>query len=481
MKFLRYCITALLLAGVGATGAAWAEEAVAPEAVPVVAESAAAIEAAPQAATNLAALVSEAAAAASTAQDSANWVWILIAAFLVMFMQPGFAMLEAGLTRSKNAGNIMMKNLMDFSLGSIAYFVLGFGIMFGADKMGLFGSDGFLLGAANTAGKEGMWQYAFWMFQVVFAATAATIVSGAMAERTKFVGYLIYSIFISLFIYPVVGHWIWGGGWLSMLKTPMVDFAGSTVVHSVGGWLALAGAIVLGPRLGKYGPKGESHAILGHNMPLAALGIFILWFAWFGFNAGSTTEASQNIGLIAVTTNLSAAAGAIGAMLTAWIRSGKPEPSMSLNGVLAGLVGITAGCANVSPGAAIAIGFLAGILVVFSVEFIDKVLHVDDPVGAISAHGVCGAWGTLAVGLFASKEFGGISGLFDGGGISLLISQFIGVVSVMTWCLGAGFVLFLAIKATTGLRVSHEEERRGLDITEHGVESYSGFQIFTTE
>jgi len=284
-----------------------------------------------------------------------------------------------------------------------------------------------------------------------------------------------------MFIYPVVGHWIWGGGWLSTLKTPMVDFAGSTVVHSVGGWLALCGALVLGPRLGKYGPNGESKAILGHNLPLAALGVFILWFAWFGFNAGSTTEASQSIGLISVTTNLAAAAGAIGAMLTVWIKEKKPDPSMSLNGVLAGLVAITAGCANVSPGAAIAIGFLAGILVVFSVEFIDQVLHVDDPVGAISVHGVCGAWGTLAVGLFASKEFGGIAGLFNGGGMALLKSQLLGVVTVFAWCMVLGTLLFLAIKYTIGLRVSKEDELRGLDITEHGVESYGGFQIFTTD
>ncbi len=479
MKLSRFIFSAVFLLGLGVTGAIWAEETTGSGVETAI--TAASETAEPATIQNLAQLVSQASEAAGTAQDSANWVWILLAAFLVMFMQPGFAMLEAGLTRSKNAGNIMMKNLMDFSIGSIAYFVLGFGIMFGADKLGLFGSDGFLLSGANTAGKEGMWQYAFWMFQVVFAATAATIVSGAMAERTKFIGYLVYSVCITMFIYPVVGHWIWGGGWLSTLKTPMVDFAGSTVVHSVGGWLALCGALVLGPRLGKYGPNGESKAILGHNLPLAALGVFILWFAWFGFNAGSTTEASQSIGLISVTTNLAAAAGAIGAMLTVWIKEKKPDPSMSLNGVLAGLVAITAGCANVSPGAAIAIGFLAGILVVFSVEFIDQVLHVDDPVGAISVHGVCGAWGTLAVGLFASKEFGGIAGLFNGGGMALLKSQLLGVVTVFAWCMVLGTLLFLAIKYTIGLRVSKEDELRGLDITEHGVESYGGFQIFTTD
>lgn len=486
MRLSKVLFSLMIACGLGLTASTiWAEDtAPATEAAMTApAESTAAVETAAvsEPAQNIAQLVTEAGQAASAAQDSANWVWILIAAILVMFMQPGFAMLEAGLTRSKNAGNIMMKNLMDFSVGSIAYFVLGFGIMFGADKLGLFGSDGFFLSAANTAGKDGMWQYAFWMFQVVFAATAATIVSGAMAERTKFVGYLIYSVFITLFIYPIVGHWIWGGGWLSSLSTPMVDFAGSTVVHSVGGWLALAGAIVIGPRLGKYGPNGESRAIMGHNLPLAALGVFILWFGWFGFNAGSTTEASQSIGLIAVTTNLAAAAGAIGAMITVWIKDKKPEPTMSLNGVLAGLVGITAGCANVSPVAAIMIGFIAGIIVVLSVEFLDKVLKIDDPVGAVSVHGVCGAWGTLAVGLFASKEFGGVSGLFDGGGMALLGSQFIGVISVFAWCMVAGLILFGLIKATSGLRVSAEEERRGLDITEHGVESYSGFQIFTTE
>ncbi len=430
---------------------------------------------------DLAPLVKENTAAAKNAQDSANWVWIVVAAVLVMFMQPGFAMVETGLTRAKNAGNIMMKNLMDFAVGSIAFWAIGFGIMFGADKLGLFGTSGFFLSTGNTAGSEGLWQYAYWMFQVVFAATAATIVSGAMAERTKFVGYLLYSLFISLFIYPVVGHWIWGGGWLSTLKIPMIDFAGSTVVHSVGGWLALTGAIVLGPRLGKYGPKGESKAILGHNMPLAALGVFILWFGWFGFNAGSTTQASLNIGLIAVTTNLAAAAGAIGAMVTVWIKNKKPDTSMTFNGVLAGLVGITAGCANVSPGGAIIIGLIAGVIVVLSVEFIDKVLRIDDPVGAISVHGVCGAWGTLAVGLFASKDFGGVSGLFYGGGAGQLGSQLIGILSVLAWCLATGFVLFGLIKVTIGLRVSAEEERRGLDITEHGMESYSGFQIFTTE
>ncbi|MCK5708184.1 MAG: ammonium transporter [Candidatus Aureabacteria bacterium] len=409
-----------------------------------------------------------------------NTVWILIAAFLVFFMQAGFALVEAGFTRAKNAANIMMKNLMDFSVGSLAYWAVGFGIMFGADKLGLFGSSGFFLSAGDPSTGEGLWQFAFWMFQVVFAATAATIVSGAMAERTKFIGYLLYSVFISALIYPVVGHWIWGGGWLS--EKGMIDFAGSTVVHSVGGWAALAGAIVLGPRLGKYNKDGSSNAIPGHNIPLAALGVFILWFGWFGFNPGSTTAGTDlSIAVIAVTTNLAAAAGAITAMITIWIQFGKPDTSMALNGALAGLVAITAPCANVSPTSAVIIGAIAGVLVVFSVEFIDKVLKVDDPVGAISVHGVCGAFGTLAAGLFAEEAYGGTNGLFFGGGIGVFFTQLIGVLSVFAWVFGSAFVLFMIVKKTVGLRVSDEEQLKGLDISEHGMESYAGFQIFTTE
>lgn len=413
-------------------------------------------------------------------QISIDTVWTLLAAFLVFFMQAGFAMVEAGFTRAKNACNIMMKNLMDFSVGSIAYWAIGFGVMFGADKLGLFGTDNFFLGTAGLSTADGIPKFAFWMFQVVFAATAATIVSGAMAERTKFTGYLIYSVFISAIIYPVVGHWIWGGGWLS--AKGMIDFAGSTVVHSVGGWAALAGAIMLGPRLGKYNKDKSSNAIPGHNIPIAALGIFILWFGWFGFNAGSTVAGTDlSIATIAVTTNLAAAAGAILAMFTAWARFGKPDTSMSLNGALAGLVAITAPCANVSPLSAIIIGSIGGILVVLSVEFIDKVLHIDDPVGAISVHGVCGVWGTLAAGLFAQSAYGGVDGLFFGGGISQFITQVIGVVSVFGWVFVTALILFGIIKATVKLRVSPEEELKGLDIGEHGMESYAGFQIFTTE
>ncbi len=417
-------------------------------------------------------------------------VWMLIAAFLVFFMQAGFAMVETGFTRAKNACNIIMKNLMDFSVGSIAFWAVGFGIMFGADKLGLFGSSGFFLSTGDPSTGEGLWQIAFWLFQVVFAATAATIVSGAMAERTKFSGYLIYSVVISALIYPVVGHWIWGGGWLS--KLGMVDFAGSTVVHSVGGWAGLMGAIVLGPRIGKYidnnGGKKISKAILGHNLPLAALGVFILWFGWFGFNAGSTTSGTNlSIATIAVTTNLAAAAAAITAMFTAWIRFKKPDASMSLNGALAGLVAITAPCAAVSPGSAIIIGLLAGVIVVLAVEFFDKVLHIDDPVGAVSVHGVCGLFGTLCVGLFAEARYaqaaglGSINGLFFGGGFRLLGVQALGAVSVFAWVGLTAFVMFTIIKKTVGLRVSRKEELRGLDIEEHGMEAYSGFQIFTTQ
>jgi len=288
----------------------------------------------------------------SSNEVAINTIWTLIAAFLVFFMQPGFAMVETGLTRAKNAANILMKNLMDFCIGSIAFWLIGFGIMFGIDKFGFFGFSGFFLSSANTLTSEGMWNFAFWMFQVVFAATAATIVSGALAERTKFVSYLVYSFFICAFIYPVVGHWIWGGGWLS--NRGIIDFAGSTVVHSVGGWTGLAGAIVLGPRLGKYNDDGSSNAIPGHNLPLAALGVFILWFGWFGFNPGSTTSGTNlSIAIIAVTTNLSAAAGAISAMIISWFRFSKPDTGMSLNGALAGLVAITAPCASVSPSSAI--------------------------------------------------------------------------------------------------------------------------------
>ena len=413
-------------------------------------------------------------AAKEELQLNINVVWTCVAAFLVFSMQAGFAMVEAGFTRAKNAVNILMKNLMDFSVGTIAFFLIGFGLMFGKTN-GLFGTTLFGLSGVEPGAD---WNWTFLIFQTVFAATAATIVSGAMAERTKFVGYLVYSFFITLFIYPVFGSWAWGGlldggGWLE--KLGFLDFAGSTVVHSIGGWLALAGAIVLGPRVGKYGPDRKPKAILGHNIPLAALGVFILWFGWFGFNPGSTTVGDGSIGYIAVTTNLSAAAGAIIAMSISWVIMKKPDASMALNGALAGLVSITAPCDGVTPMGAILIGVVGGSLVVFAVLFIDRVLKVDDPVGAVSVHGVCGVWGTLATGLFNMQ-----SGLFYGGGFKQLGVQALGAGAAFVWAFGLGLILFYVISKTIGLRVTPEEELKGLDISEHGMEAYSGFQVFTT-
>lgn len=407
-------------------------------------------------------------------QQSLDMIWLLLSAALVFFMQAGFAMVELGLTRAKNAGNIIMKNLMDFCAGSLMFWAIGWALMYGDSVNGLFGLSQFFIRGADSL------LYRDWMFQVVFAATAATIVSGAMAERTRFSGYLLYSIIISGIVYPISGHWIWGGGWLASLG--FHDFAGSTVVHSVGGWAALMGAIVLGPRIGKFvsiGGKVSSKAILGHNLPLASLGVFILWFGWYGFNAGSTLSGTDaTMAVVAVTTTLGAASGAIGAMVVSWIKFKKPDVSMSLNGALAGLVGITAPTAVVTPLGAILIGLVAGLLVVFSVEFIDKKLHIDDPVGAISVHGVCGVWGTLAVGLFGATD--DIRGLFYGGGFSQLGIQALGALAVGCWVLLTTGLLFYAINKTIGLRVEQREELAGLDLSEHSAESYSGFQIFTT-
>ncbi len=404
---------------------------------------------------------------ATEVQRHTDFVWTLIAAFLVFFMQAGFAMVEAGFTRAKNAVNIIMKNLMDMSMGAIAFWAIGFGLMFGVTKTGWFGTTGFFLSDFTRDGDP--WTLAFWMFQVVFCATAATIVSGAMAERTKFVAYLVYSVVLSAFIYPVFGSWAWGGlykgsGWLENLG--FIDFAGSTVVHSVGGWAALAGAIVIGPRVGKY-VEGKVRAIPGHNITLAALGVFILWFGWYGFNPGSTTAATEDIALIAVNTTLSAAAGAIGALITSWLMFRKPDASMTLNGVLAGLVSITAGCANVLPASAVLIGLIGGVIVVISVVFIDQVLKIDDPVGAVSVHGVCGAWGTLAAGLFNSS------------GVTLKIIgvQMLGIIACFLWVFPTAYVMFRIIKATVGLRVSREEEMEGLDVGEHGIEAYPDYQV----
>ncbi len=396
-------------------------------------------------------------------------MWLLVAGFMVMFMQPGFAMVEAGFTRSKNTANILMKNLMDFSIGSLLYWIIGFTLMYGDSIGGFIGtpdlffmSDGF---------GDNYSDYADIFFQTVFAATAATIVSGAMAERTEFKSYLIFSIVITVIIYPTSGHWTWGGGWLSELG--FHDFAGSSIVHSVGAWVGLAGASIIGPRIGKYSKDGKANAIPGHNLALGALGVFILWFGWFGFNPGSQlaaagTDNAVAIGHIAMTTNLAAAAGAVTAMIVAWVRYKRPTLSISLNGALAGLVAITAGCDAVNPVGAVFIGVIAGFVLPFAVEFFDKVLKIDDPVGAISVHGISGALGTLMVGLFSTSE-----GLFYGHGAKLLGIQAIGVLAFFAWAFGTGFILFTILKKAKILRVSRRIEEEGLDVYEHGESAYN--------
>jgi Amt family ammonium transporter len=400
---------------------------------------------------------------------SLNTVWVLLAAALVFFMQAGFALVEAGFTRSKNTTNILFKNLMDFVLGTLAFWALGFGIMFGS-KNGFWG--GLDLFTKNTY-RTDMPDMAFLIFQTVFAATASTIVSGAMAERTKFNAYLIYSAIISLIIYPISGHWAWGGGWLSQMAVPFHDFAGSSVVHMVGGSAALVGASVLGARIGKYDKNGKAKAIPGHSITLATLGVFVLWIGWFGFNPGSQLAAAGRvnanaISLIFVTTNIAAAGGALATMIYIWMQYKKPTLSMTLNGALAGLVAVTAGCDAVSPGGAFIIGILAGILVVFSVEFFDKIAKIDDPVGAISVHGVCGAFGTLMVGFFSTSQ-----GLLYGHGGALIKSQLIGVAAIAGWAVAASAVLFFALKYFNGLRVEKRIEEEGLDIYEHGESAYN--------
>jgi len=407
---------------------------------------------------------------AEDVQTNLDNVFVLLSAVLVIFMQAGFALLEAGLTRAKSVANIMLKNLMDFCAGAIAFFAIGYAIAFG-DGNDFFGTTGWFLG-------DGAFSYGTltvpvtFLFQVAFAATAATIVSGAMAERTKFKSYFFYSFVISALIYPVVVHWNWGGGWLAGLSTPFHDFAGSSMVHMTGGIAGLMGAAILGPRLGKYGKDGKPRAIPGHNIPYAVLGTFILLVGWYGFNPGSELAADDAIGGIAVTTTLAAAAGAITAMLTIWLKSGKPDVAMSANGMLAGLVGITAGTAAVSTVGAIIIGAMAGVLVVLAVLFFDRI-HIDDPVGAISVHGVCGAFGTICVGLFATSDSDfWQQGLFYGGGTDQLVSQVIGVVAIAAFVAIAAGLLFLVLRATIGLRVSEEEERAGLDVPEHGAPGY---------
>ncbi len=405
-------------------------------------------------------------------------LWVLLAAFLVFFMQAGFGMVEAGFIRAKNTCNILTKNFLDFCMASIGFFMFGYAIMFG-DGNAFMGLKGWALTGAKSGADVPL--YAFWLFQAAFCGAAATIVAGGMAERMKFQAYLIYSFIISALIYPIVGHWIWGGGWLAGLN--FADFAGSTVVHTVGGTAALIGTIMLKPRLGKYGPDGKPNVIAGHSIPLASLGVFILWFGWFGFNPGSSLSVGDGslIALVAINTNLAAAAGGISAMITVWKIFGKPDLSMAMNGALAGLVAITAPCAFVDPWAAITIGAIGGVIVILGVILVDK-LHIDDPVGAVPVHGMNGFWGTIAIGLFGKGSLGlAYNGLFYGGGVKQLGIQLLGVLSVIIFIVISMSIVFKFINVTIGLRVSREEELKGLDIGEHGMEAYGGFQIFTTE
>ena len=409
-----------------------------------------------------------------------NTLWVLLGAALVFFMQAGFSMCEAGFTRAKNTGNILMKNLMDFCIGTPCFWLFGFGVMFGTGTA-LFGWIDPMIGKDYSAIlPEGVPLWAYAVFQTVFCATSATIVSGAMAERTKFSAYCIYSAAISLFIYPISGHWIWGGGWLAQLG--FHDFAGSTAVHMVGGVCALIGAKILGPRIGKYDAKGKPRAILGHNLTFAALGVFILWFCWFGFNGASTVSMTGDdtiisAGLIFFNTNLAAAVACCVTLVFTWLRYGKPDVSMTYNAALAGLVGITAGCDAVSPAGAAVMGLVFGIVIVLAVEFFDKVAKIDDPVGAISVHCVCGALGTILTGLFAT----GVStekGLFYGGGFHFLGVQTLGVVTVAAYVTVVITAVFLLLKHTIGLRASAEDELAGLDISEHGLPTaYAGFAM----
>tara|TARA_A100001037_G_scaffold188051_1_gene168407 strand:- start:5053 stop:6312 length:1260 start_codon:yes stop_codon:yes gene_type:complete len=412
---------------------------------------------------------------------SLDIVWVLVATVLVFLMQAGFALLESGAARAKNSINIIMKNVMDMSIGSLAFWLVGFGLMFGANESGWIGTNNFGLSEIDPASETGMNDYAFFIFQTVFAATAATIISGAVAERTKFTAYLIYAVAVTAFIYPIFGSWVWGGGWLNDVGPGFVDFAGSTVVHSVGGWAALAGAIVVGPRIGKY-VDGKAQRIPGHSVTLMALGVFILWFGWFGFNAGSTVSGNdQSIAIIFITTNLAAAAGAIGAMLISYTLWKRFDVYMTLNGVIAGLVAITAGCANMGPSMAILTGLIGGFVVVLAANFLENTLKIDDPVGAIAAHGFTGAWGTIAVGLFAQEEFGGINGLFFGGGAGQLGAQIVGVVAAFVFVFTSSFIVFKLIDSVIGMRVSPEEEETGLDVSEHSASGYPDFTNVTVD
>lgn len=412
--------------------------------------------------------------------SSVNTIWVLFGTALVFFMQAGFSLCEAGFTRAKNTGNILMKNLMDFCIGTPAFWLVGFGLMFGKGS-GIIGSfDPLIRGEYSQALPSGVPLWAFAIFQTVFCATSATIVSGAMAERTKFSAYCIYSVAISLLIYPVSGHWIWGGGWLSQMG--FHDFAGSTAVHMVGGICAMIGAKILGPRIGKYDKNGKPQAILGHNLTFAALGVFILWFCWFGFNGASTVGMDsdaliETAGRVFFNTNLAAAVACCAALIFTWIRYKKPDVSMTYNAALAGLVGITAGCDAVDAVGAAVIGVVCGILIVLAIEFFDKIAKIDDPVGAVSVHCVCGAAGTVLTGLFATGETTE-AGLFYGGGAHFLGIQVLGVLAVAAYVAVVITIVFLAIKHTIGLRVEPEEELAGLDVSEHGLfTAYAGFSM----
>lgn len=412
--------------------------------------------------------------------SSVNTIWVLFGTALVFFMQAGFSLCEAGFTRAKNTGNILMKNLMDFCIGTPAFWLVGFGLMFGKGS-GIIGSfDPLIRGEYSQALPSGVPLWAFAIFQTVFCATSATIVSGAMAERTKFSAYCIYSAAISLLIYPVSGHWIWGGGWLSQMG--FHDFAGSTAVHMVGGICAMIGAKILGPRIGKYDKNGKPQAILGHNLTFAALGVFILWFCWFGFNGASTVGMDsdaliETAGRVFFNTNLAAAVACCAALIFTWIRYKKPDVSMTYNAALAGLVGVTAGCDAVDAVGAAVIGVVCGILIVLAIEFFDKIAKIDDPVGAVSVHCVCGAAGTVLTGLFATGETTE-AGLFYGGGAHFLGIQVLGVLAVAAYVAVVITIVFLAIKHTIGLRVKPEEELAGLDVSEHGLfTAYAGFSM----
>ena len=417
-------------------------------------------------------------------QDSANssialdTLWVLLATFLVFFMQAGFSMVEVGLVRAKNAGNVLMKNLLVFCMASLAYYIFGYAIMFGGTGA-LFGTKGWFLSGAESYGSLPL--YAFWMFHMAFCGATTTLTAGGMAERMKFPAYLIYSFLFAAFVYPIIGHWAWGGGWLSNLN--FHDFAGSAVVHTGGGTAVLIGTMILKPRAGKFNEDGSPNFIPGHNIPLVSLGVFVLWFGWFGFNPGSALGISDTelVSRIVINTMLAAATGVITAMITAWAKFGKPDLTLTLNGALAGLVAITAPCAVVSPGAAIYIGGIAGVLCVFGVRWLDR-LRIDDPIGAIAVHWLNGIWGTLAVGLFCQTALGAPrEGLLYGGGFMQLGIQALGNLTIAVFVMAAMALVFKTIDAMIGLRVSEEEELRGLDIGEHGMESYSGFQIFLTE